>query len=78
MLKLKLQYWPPLLKSWLTGKDPDTEKDWGQEDKGVTERRWLDDITDSIDTNLRKIRETVKDRETWFTEIHGVTDTDTS
>ena len=44
----------------------------------MTERRWLDDITDSIDTNLRKIRETVKDRETWFTEIHGVTDTDTS
>ena len=28
--------WPPV-KSWLTGKDPDTGKDWGQEEKGVTE-----------------------------------------
>ena len=27
--------WPPDVKSWLTGKDPDTEKDWGQEEKGV-------------------------------------------
>ena len=29
--------WPPDGKSWLTGKDPDAGKDWGQEDKGVTE-----------------------------------------
>ena len=29
--------WSPDGKSWLTGKDPDTEKDWGQEEKGVTE-----------------------------------------
>ena len=29
--------WPPDVKSWLTGKDPDTGKDWGQEEKGVTE-----------------------------------------
>ena len=28
--------WPPDVKSWLTGKDPDAEKDWGQE-KGMTE-----------------------------------------
>ena len=28
--------WPPDAKSWLTGKDPDAEKDWGQE-KGMTE-----------------------------------------
>ena len=28
--------WPPVMKSWLTGKDPDAEKDWGQEEKGVT------------------------------------------
>ena len=29
--------WPPNEKSWLIGKDPDAGKDWGQEDKGVTE-----------------------------------------
>ena len=38
MLKLKLQtyIWPPDVKSWLIGKDPDAGKDWGQE-KGTTE-----------------------------------------
>ena len=29
--------WPPDVKSWLIGKDPDTGKDWGQEEKGTTE-----------------------------------------
>ena len=29
--------WPPDVKSWLTGKDPNAGKDWGQEEKGVTE-----------------------------------------
>ena len=28
---------PPHVKSWLTGKDPDTGRDWGQEEKGTTE-----------------------------------------
>ena len=42
MLKLKLQYltpvlWPPHAKSWLIGKDPDTGRDWGQEEMGTTE-----------------------------------------
>ena len=38
MLKLKLQYfWTPDAKHWLTGKDPDAGKDWGQEEKGMTE-----------------------------------------
>ena len=40
--------WPPHEKSWLIGKDPDTVRDWGQEEKGMTEdqmagwRHWLD------------------------------------
>ena len=40
--------WPPHAKSWLIGKDPDAERDWGQEDKGMTEdemagwHHWLD------------------------------------
>ena len=29
--------WPPDVKSWLTWKDPDAGKDWGQEEKGTTE-----------------------------------------
>ena len=29
--------WPPDAKSWLTGKDPDAERDWGQGEKGTTE-----------------------------------------
>ena len=37
MLKLKLQYFGPDAKSWLIGKDPDARKDWGQEEKGMTE-----------------------------------------
>ena len=40
--------WPPHVKSWLTGKDSDAGKDWGQEEKGTTEdemvgwHHWLD------------------------------------
>ena len=29
--------WPPHAKSWLIGKDPDAGRDWGQEEKGITE-----------------------------------------
>ena len=29
--------WPPVVKNWLIGKDPDTGKDWRQEEKGMTE-----------------------------------------
>ena len=30
-------HWPPDVKNWLTGKDPDAGKDWRQEEKGMTE-----------------------------------------
>ena len=33
--------WPPDVKSWLTGKDPDAGKDWGQEEKGATEDKMV-------------------------------------
>ena len=37
MLKLKPVLWPPYMKSWLTGKDSDAGRDWGQEEKGMAE-----------------------------------------
>ena len=37
MLKLKLQYFGPLMQSRLIGKDSDAGRDWGQEEKGTTE-----------------------------------------
>ena len=35
--------------------------------------RWLDSITDSMDMNLSKFREIVKDREVWLAAVHRVT-----
>ena len=50
-------FWPPDPWNWLTGKDPDAGKDWGQEKKGQQRMRCLDGITDSMEKSLllRKI-----------------------
>ena len=39
--------------------------------------RCLDGIADSVNTNLSKLREIVKDREAWHTAVHGVTKSQT-
>ena len=66
-----LLLWPPDLKNWLIGKDPDAGKDWRQEEKGTTEDEM---VWWHYQFNGHEFEQApgVGDREAWYAAVHRV------
>ena len=65
--------WSPDEKSRLIGKTLMLGRIVGRRSRGQQKMRWLDSIIDSMDMNLSKLREIVKDPGAWKATVHGVT-----
>ena len=50
----------------------------GKRERGQQRMRWLDSITDSVDMNLSKLQETVKESKAWFAPVHWAAESDTT